>query len=107
MIGEGTEFLIGYVKDTEDYGVLIENNEEQISAFIMKHQYKNQTITNFLDVTEIEMSGGFVFYCRDQEFLRTKLIPTLAPMQMGQVKAPEFVPFEPEEEDDEDSNNES
>lgn len=97
MVSGAGEFLYGYCKDG-DYGVMVENKAEQIAAFIMKHNYKDSTLTNLLDMTEIEVSFGFIQYCRDQDFLRTELIPTLAPMQTGQVKPPEFVPFEPKEE---------
>lgn len=97
MIGQGEDFLFGYTRGKET--VMIQNNAEQISAYIMTDLYADKMITNFLDMTEVEVQGGFIFYCRDQEFLRTELIPTLAPMQMGKVEPPEFIPLEEDEEE--------
>jgi hypothetical protein len=89
------EFLIGYANH-EQY--LIENSTEQICAFIMKFRNIDVTITDFLDGLELTTSMGFIFYCRNQDYLREKLIPALAPMQMGEVAAPEFKPYSLEEE---------
>jgi hypothetical protein len=95
MMGDGTLWLVGYTK--ANYGVRIANTAEQISAFIMAHPYEDAMITDIFDLPEIEVKGGFIQYCRDQKFLGTQLIPTLAPMQMGDVEPPEFVPLEEEE----------
>jgi len=94
QIETGVEFLYGYANGEQ---VLIENNVEQICAFIMKHRFQNVMITNFFDVALLETSMGFIQYCANQEFLAKELIPRLAPMQMGEVEPPEFVPYEYEE----------
>lgn len=89
QIGMGHEILYGFADGNR---VPISNTVEQICAFIMQHSMKSVMITSVLDVAEIETSMGLIMYCRDQEFLITSLIPALAPMQMGQVEAPAFVP---------------
>jgi hypothetical protein len=99
-IDNGFTFLYGFAG--EDYGVMVENNAEQISAFIMKHRFQDSQFTNPLDVTEITTSGEFIFYCRDQEFLRTELIPVLVPMQRGKVEPTEFIPYQNDVENEED-----
>lgn len=71
----------------------IANTVEQICAFILEHDSDSVIITDVLDNLEIETSMGFIFYCRDQEFLRGKLLPVLVPMQMGEVEVPKFIPY--------------
>ena len=94
-IGCGAKVLFGYVKG-ERY--TIELNPQQIAAFIMQNQFEDTTITNVLDLTEITtIVGGFIMYCADQEFLRKELLPVLAPIQMGEAEAPEFVPLADED----------
>lgn len=90
QIGSGNDFLYGYANGDR---VQIANTVEQICAFIMAHHMDSVMITSVFDIAEIETSMGFIMHCRDQEFLSTKLIPALAPMQMGQVEAPAFVPY--------------
>lgn len=97
-LGSGEDFLIGFAKG--EY-VQIENTVEQICAFIMKHRMDSVLITNVLDGVEIETSMGFIMTCPNQEFLRTVLIPALAPMQMGEAEVPVFVPFVSKEDEDE------
>lgn len=96
MEGQG-EFLYGYVNG-ERFNVT--NTPEQISAFIVKHQYESVMLVSFLDIRLIETAMGFIQYCADQEYLRTKLIPVLAPMQMGTVEKVEFVPYQETSEED-------
>lgn len=90
-IEEGVDFLYGYVNDEQ---FVIENDVKQICAFIMEHQFENVLITNVLDIPILETRMGFIDYCANQEFLIKELIPMLAPMQMGEVEPPEFVPYE-------------
>lgn len=83
--------LYGYVKG-EKYRV--EDSIEQICAFIMKFRYELETvIVDISDTMFLTTSMGFIFSCADQEFLRSKLIPALVPMQRGEVRAPEFKPL--------------
>lgn len=90
-IGCGIELLYGYVNG-EEY--IISLTPEQISAFIMEHQFEETIITNAFDVTEITtVPGGSIMYCADQLFLMEKLIPILMPIQMGDVEPPKFVPI--------------
>ena len=88
------DFLFGYANGDR---FMVTNNAEQISAFIMKHQFEKVIITDILDTLLIETATGFIQYCINQEYLRTVLIPTLAPMQMGEVEVVEFVPFKSED----------
>lgn len=88
-IGFG-DFLYGYAKGER---IPISNNVEQICAFIMKHRLDSVKIVSILDELEIETSMGFLMYCRNQEFLQSDLLPSLVPMQQGEVTAPEFIPY--------------
>lgn len=94
-IGYGADVLLGYVNG-EQY--VISLTPEQISAFIMEHLSDSVIITNVFDVPEITtVRGGLIMYCADKKFLMEKLIPVLAPMQMGEVKPPKFIPIEQDE----------
>ncbi|KZE67975.1 hypothetical protein AWM68_17540 [Fictibacillus phosphorivorans] len=92
------EFVYGYVDGEQ---VMIANTVEQVCAFIMKYKYESVKITNFFDELLIETSMGFIMYCRDQTYLANNLLPTLAPMQMGDTEIPEFVPYKEKEESNE------
>lgn len=86
------EFLYGYVNEER---VMIKNSLEQIGAFIVKYPFDSVKIVNLLDVLEIETSVGFVFYCRDQEFLALELHPYLISLTPVGVELPKFVPYIP------------
>lgn len=91
IIGSGFDYLIGYVDNEQ---VLITLNPEQITAFIMKYALKDIKITSPVDEEEIATCvGGFITFCRDQEYLREKLLPVLSEVQMGNKKADEFIPY--------------
>lgn len=90
MIGAGMDYLYGHV-DGERY--MITNTVEQITAFIMKYRFNDTMITDIFDNAEIEtVFGGFIMNCSNQQFLANDLIPYLAPVQMGENEAVEFVP---------------
>jgi hypothetical protein len=89
-IDSNGDYLYGYVEG-ERYNV--SNTPEQISAFIMKYRYENVKIVSIYDILLIETSMGFIMYCSDQEYLSTKLLPVLIPMQRNEVEPPEFVPL--------------
>jgi hypothetical protein len=101
-IGMVAKVLCGYVyQNSTDYyteSFSIQNNVEQIAAFIMKYQYAQKVlITDLLDTTELETTyGSFIMYCRDQEFLKA-FLPTLVPYQTGEKEAPEFTPIDEDE----------
>ncbi len=98
MIGAGAEYLYGYV---DGECLPITNTIEQITAFITTYSTKSVKITNVLDLMEIETSMGFIFRCSDQNFLKIQLLPHLVPVQRGEKKGEEFVPYEFEEDKDE------
>lgn len=81
--------LYGYV-DGEKFE--IENNVEQMCAFIMKYSHTDVTITDFLDCLILNTSMGFILRCPDQVFLRHELLHVLIPMQQGEVVVPEYKP---------------
>ena len=85
------DFLYGYIEGRERQ--LITNTVEQIAAFIMSQKHGSMKIVNFLDELEIEVVGGFIFYCKDQKFLQNELIPVLVPMQLGERETITFVPY--------------
>lgn len=86
------DFLYGYVPG--EVRVCIENSAEQIAAFIMKNRSVNQVkIVNSLDLIEVQTAGHFIDYCENKRFLNDELLPVLLPMQLGEVEAPEFVPY--------------
>lgn len=83
------EYVYGYVNG-ERYN--IENTPEQITAFIIKYRSTNVKIVSQMDVLLITTLNGFLEYIVDQDYRRTKLMPVLVPMQMGEVEI-EFKPF--------------
>lgn len=89
-IGLGNEYLIGYITG-EQY--LVTNTVEQICAFIAKARLDDAILVDILDQAEIETSVGFISYCKNQKFLTNELLPTLVPIQKGEVKAAEFIPY--------------
>lgn len=90
-IGQGENFLYGYVNG-EKY--MVTNTVDQICAFIMKHRFEDVTFTDVVDMMEITTSMGFIFSCRDQEFLMEQLQPALIPMQRGEAEVPKYIPYE-------------
>lgn len=96
QLGTGDSFLVGYTKREQGwmYEGEVSNTTEQISAFIMKEPHSSILLCDFLDQSILETSMGFVQYCRDQDFLKEKLIPALVPLQMGEEEPPKYVPLE-------------
>ncbi|MFD1736202.1 hypothetical protein ACFSCX_06445 [Bacillus salitolerans] len=88
-------YLYGYVEG-ERYNV--ENNPQQISAFILKNRFKNVRIVSVLDIPLITTIGGFIDYVADQTYLKEELLPVFVPIQRGEVEVPEFVPYQLNEE---------
>ena len=73
----------------------MENTPEQITAFIMEHQFYDTTITTMVDTLVLTtLVGGFVMDCPNQKFLKEDLIPVLAEVQMGFAEAPAFAPVD-------------
>lgn len=62
-----------------------------IANFIGSHSYDAEKIvlTDVLDRLILETAGGFIDRCPDQN-LCCQIIPTLAPIQMGEKEAQEF-----------------
>lgn len=88
---EQGEYLVGYVDNQRFY---VTNTPEQVSAFVMKYQYKNVMLTDLLDIRLLETAMGFIQFCADQEYLSAKLLPVLVPMQRGEVEATKFTPHQ-------------
>ena len=64
---------------------------ENIANFIGAHQYDAEKIilTDVCDRLVLETAGGFLDRCPNQELCR-KIIPILAPIQMGEAEAKEI-----------------
>lgn len=92
-LGYGTDYLFGYVKRKK---YIIENTLEQICAFIMEFRDHNVEIKNFLNVSEITTSMGFLHYVSNQRYLAQSLLPALGPMQEGNVEVPKYIPYVPD-----------
>jgi hypothetical protein len=85
------KYLYGHVNGER---VVLRNTVKQIAAFIVKHQYNETIITTLQDQFILNtVIGGFIMNCPDQQFLREKLLPVLAPVQMGIRNAPKFIPI--------------
>jgi hypothetical protein len=96
IIGMGGNVLQGdvYQDGTTVTGkVHIQNNVKQITAFIIENKSAGKIIiSNLLGVKEIEVTKGFVSYCRDQEFLILKLLDKLYPALFGAERPENFIP---------------
>jgi hypothetical protein len=63
---------------------VLSTDPTQIASFLVMTRYaKKVVITNLFDEMELcTMRGGFIDRCKDQQFLREKLLPILIPMQL-------------------------
>lgn len=79
------EYLIGYYGTRQKYeSVLLVPTAENIASFLVLHGYDQFVMITYPeDTVFISMSGPFIHYCSDQEFLGKELLPVLAPMQMN------------------------
>ncbi len=70
---------------------LFEMTPENLANFIGAHQFdaEKMIFTDMLDRLILNTSGGFIMDCPNQELCR-KIIPILAPIQMGEAEAQEI-----------------
>lgn len=64
---------------------------EHIANFLGAHQYDAEKIvlTDMLDRLILNTNGGFIDQCPDQDLCR-RIVPLLAPIQMGEREAKEI-----------------
>lgn len=64
---------------------------ENIANFLGSHFLETRKIilTDWADRLILDTCGGFIDHCQSRELL-SKILPILAPIQMGQAKAEEF-----------------
>ena len=70
---------------------VLEMTPENIANFIGAHQYDAEKIilTDMLDNLILDTAGGFIMNCPDQ-ILCGRVLPLLAPIQMGRRRAKEI-----------------
>lgn len=86
-------YLFAYTQGLpEDIQACIKADDENIAAFIAKYPSAPKITMETMDGHFLlNTSLGFIDRCYDQNYLATRLIPVLAPMQMGDREIPEIV----------------
>lgn len=69
--------------------VFFEATPENIAAFLMQHRSAQLAVIGTTDErTFLTTANGFIDICPDQEYLAQKILPILAPVQMGDIPVP-------------------
>ncbi len=89
--GEGKGFVYCHIHNGDGrYSpkIKITDDPKQVASFIIKtRDCPVIKITNSSDLLELQtMDGGFVDFCKDQEYLKDRLLPVLIPMQTEGVE---------------------
>lgn len=85
----GYAYIYPYGGDRQEY--VFDMTPRNIANFLGAHQYDAAKIilTDMLDRLILNTMGGFIDQCPDQELYR-RIVPLLAPIQMGETEAQEI-----------------
>ena len=85
----GYAYIYPLSGDRQEY--VFDMTPEHIANFLGAHQYDAEKIvlTDMLDRLILNTIGGFIDQCPDQDLCR-RIVPLLAPIQMGETEAKEI-----------------
>ena len=88
-------YLIGYAKkDDERVRVYMKPTAKNIANFIMKNDIASIIITDEMDLPVVTAECGFIYTCRDRDFLINELQPAIIPIQTGEKPVGEIEEFD-------------